>query len=190
MESKDATFFEDIFPMRDETTSSRQESIEKDNPIGSIVRDVPTPIEHPMEDNDEASRMSKIQMTEKLFGDDFIVCFVDDTPKTIEEAYSSPNADYWKKVVSSEMDSIMMNGTWEVIERPYGCKPVGCKWVFKKKLRPVLLLISTRLGLWPRAIPRRKGKTSLTPSHPFFRRKPNASHLCASIRISHILIDL
>nr|AAO66536.1 retrotransposon protein, putative, Ty1-copia sub-class [Oryza sativa Japonica Group] len=24
----------------------------------------------------------------------------------------------------------------EVTERPYGCKPVGCKWVFKKKLRP------------------------------------------------------
>ena len=33
------------------------------------------------------------------------------------------------------MDSIMSNGTWEVVERPYGCKPVGCKWVFKKKLR-------------------------------------------------------
>jgi hypothetical protein len=30
----------------------------------------------------------------------------------------------------------MSNGTWEVVERPYGCKPVGCKWVLKKKLRP------------------------------------------------------
>jgi hypothetical protein len=60
MESKDATFFEDIFPMRDETSSSRQESIEKDNPTGSIVCDVPTPIEHPVEDNDESSRRSKI----------------------------------------------------------------------------------------------------------------------------------
>ena len=36
----------------------------------------------------------------------------------------------------SEMDSIMANGTWEITDRPYGCKPVGCKWVFKKKLRP------------------------------------------------------
>ena len=34
------------------------------------------------------------------------------------------------------MDSIMSNGTWEVVERPYGCKPIGCKWVFKKKLKP------------------------------------------------------
>ena len=34
------------------------------------------------------------------------------------------------------MDSIMANRTWEITERPYGCKPLGCKWVFKKKLRP------------------------------------------------------
>ena len=33
------------------------------------------------------------------------------------------------------MDSIMSNGTWEVVKRPYGCKPVLCKWVFQKKLR-------------------------------------------------------
>ena len=26
--------------------------------------------------------------------------------------------------------------TWLLTERPYGCKSVGCKWVFKKKLRP------------------------------------------------------
>src|SRR3954463_1135804 len=34
------------------------------------------------------------------------------------------------------MNSILANGTWEITDRPYGCKPVGCKWVFKKKLRP------------------------------------------------------
>ena len=60
---------------------------------------------------------------------------MDDTPRTIEEAYSSPDADYWKEAGRSEMDSVMSNGTWEVVERPYGCKHVECKWVFKKKLR-------------------------------------------------------
>jgi hypothetical protein len=34
------------------------------------------------------------------------------------------------------MDSILSNGTWELVERPYGCKPVRCKWVFKKKFKP------------------------------------------------------
>jgi hypothetical protein len=23
----------------------------------------------------------------------------------------------------------------EVVDRPYGCQPIGCKWIFKKKLR-------------------------------------------------------
>ena len=34
--------------------------------------------------------------------------------------------------MQSEMDSIMSNEAWEVVDRPYGCKPVGCKWVLKK----------------------------------------------------------
>ncbi|KAK1694062.1 hypothetical protein QYE76_010759 [Lolium multiflorum] len=87
------------------------------------------------EDDNEAPTRSKRQRTAKSFGNDFIVYLVDDTPTTISEALASPDADYWKEAVQSEMDSILANGTWELTERPYGCKPVGCKWVFKKKLR-------------------------------------------------------
>jgi hypothetical protein len=61
---------------------------------------------------------------------------VDDTPKTIVEAFASRDADDWKEAVHSEMDSILSNEIWELVDRPYGCKPVCCKWVFKKKLRP------------------------------------------------------
>jgi hypothetical protein len=60
---------------------------------------------------------------------------MDDTPRSIPEAFASPDVDDWKEAVCSEMDSIMMNKTWEVVHHPFGCKPVGCKWVFKKKLR-------------------------------------------------------
>ncbi|WVZ58553.1 hypothetical protein U9M48_008818, partial [Paspalum notatum var. saurae] len=90
----------------------------------------------PEEDNNEAPRKSKKQRVEKSFGNDFIVYLVDDTPTSISQAYASPDADNWKEAVQSELDSILSNGTWELTERPYGCKPVGCKWVFKKKLRP------------------------------------------------------
>ena len=61
---------------------------------------------------------------------------MDDTPASIAEAYASPDADDWKEVVHSEMDSILSNGTSELSELPFGCKPVGYKWVFKKKLKP------------------------------------------------------
>ncbi|KAK1692923.1 hypothetical protein QYE76_009620 [Lolium multiflorum] len=92
--------------------------------------------DNPVEDDNEAPKRSKRQRTAKSFGHDFIVYLVDDTPTSISEAYASRDADYWKEAVRSEMDSILANGTWEVTDRPYGCKPVGCKWVFKKKLRP------------------------------------------------------
>ncbi|WVZ74821.1 hypothetical protein U9M48_022948 [Paspalum notatum var. saurae] len=96
----------------------------------------PTREINPKEDNNEAPRKSKRQRVEKSFGNDFIVYLMDDTPTSISEAYASPDADNWKEAVQSELDSILSNGTWELTERPYGCKPVGCKWVFKKKLRP------------------------------------------------------
>ena len=91
---------------------------------------------NPKNDDIVVTRKSKRQRIVKSFGDDYIVYLVDDTPGTIEEVYSSPDADLWKEAVWSEMDSIMSNGTWEIVKRPYGCKPIGCKWVFKKNLRP------------------------------------------------------
>ena len=137
MESNDATFFEDIFPMKETSSSSNQEM-----PSSSSQELIPEPtmaIEHfdnPVEDDNEAPKRSKRQRTAKSFGHDFIVYLVDDTPTSISEAYASLDADYWKEAVRSEMDSILANGTWEITDRPYGCKPVGCKWVFKKNLRP------------------------------------------------------
>ena len=108
-------FFENIFSMRDEISSSRQEFIEDDSSAEPIEHNEPTLVENPEEDNNDTPRKSKRQRTVKSFGDDFIVYLMDDTPKTIEEAYSSPDANYWKEAVRSEMDSIMSNGTWEVV---------------------------------------------------------------------------
>jgi hypothetical protein len=87
------------------------------------------------EDNNESPTRSKRQRTSKSFGNNFIVYLVDDMSTTILEALASPNVDYWKEAVQSEMDSILANGTWELTKLPYGCKPIGCKWVFKNKLQ-------------------------------------------------------
>ncbi|KAK1652538.1 hypothetical protein QYE76_070343 [Lolium multiflorum] len=133
-ESRDATFFEDIFPMRDmHGMSSWESDLIHETPMLSSESDDESSDSD--EDDNEAPTRSKRQRIAKSFGNDFIVYLVDDTPTTISEALASPDADYWKEAVQSEMDSILANGTWELTERPYGCKTVGCKWVFKKKLR-------------------------------------------------------
>ena len=115
MDSQDATFFEDIFPMRDVQSTSRQESKETNEE------------DNPDEDNEESLGRVKRQRTVKTFGDDFFIYLVEDNPTSISKAYASPEVVYWKDAVHSEMDSIMANGTWEITKRPYGCKPLGCK---------------------------------------------------------------
>nr|CAE02382.2 OSJNBb0080H08.8 [Oryza sativa Japonica Group] len=122
-ESRDAIFFENEFPMKNTPSTSSLEPVLPHEHFAPIKHNEQTLEGNPEEDSIVDTRKSKRQRVAKSFGDDYIVYLVDDTPRTIEEAYSSPDADYWKEAV-------------RIVERPYGCKPVGCKWVFKKKLRP------------------------------------------------------
>ncbi|KAK8590170.1 hypothetical protein V6N12_024552 [Hibiscus sabdariffa] len=56
-----------------------------------------------------------------------------DEPKTYQEAVSSPDSEKWLEAMRSEMDSMSNNQVWTLVEQPEGIKPIGCKWVFKKK---------------------------------------------------------
>nr|GEW67359.1 zinc finger, CCHC-type [Tanacetum cinerariifolium] len=47
----------------------------------------------------------------------------EDDPKTFDEA------------INDEMDSILGNNTWVLADLPPGCKPLCCKWIFKRKLK-------------------------------------------------------
>jgi hypothetical protein len=139
LESRDVTFFENIFPMK---KSYGMSSL----PVNVLADTSPEPSENfdhaehtpePIHEeiDSEAPRRSKRSRIAKSFGDVFTIYLMNDTPKTIGEAFASPNADDWKEPVRSEINSILSNETWELVDRPYGCKPVGYKWMFKKKLR-------------------------------------------------------
>ena len=54
-------------------------------------------------------------------------------PKSLEEALTTEHAKQWKAAADSEYESLMKNETWKLVELPTGCKPIGCKWVFKVK---------------------------------------------------------
>ncbi|KAK8618135.1 hypothetical protein V6N13_116006 [Hibiscus sabdariffa] len=56
-----------------------------------------------------------------------------DEPKTYQEAVSSPDSEEWLEAMRFEMDSMSENQVWTLVEPPNGIKPIGCKWVFKKK---------------------------------------------------------
>nr|GEV85595.1 hypothetical protein [Tanacetum cinerariifolium] len=40
-----------------------------------------------------------------------------------------------KEAIDDEIGSIMENNTWVLSDLPHGCKPLGCKWIFKRKMK-------------------------------------------------------
>jgi hypothetical protein len=114
-ESRDATFFENIFPMKDTRSNAKFSSKLAPDftiPIESPVESFEQPLKEVLEEDDNKVLVSnKRQRIAKSFSDDFIVYLVNNTPTSIVEAYASPDADDWKEVVRSEMDSLLFNGT-------------------------------------------------------------------------------
>ena len=61
---------------------------------------------------------------------------MEETPLTLQEALASPDSVFWNEAVNDEMESLLSNKTWVLVDLPPGCKTIGCKWVLRKKLKP------------------------------------------------------
>jgi hypothetical protein len=84
------------------------------------------------------------------------------------------------------MDLIISNDTWELIDRPYGCKLVGCKWVFKKKLRPDGTIGKYRVRLVVKGYTQKEGEDFFdTYSHV---ARLTTIHVLLSLATSHGLL--
>ncbi|KAB2595492.1 hypothetical protein D8674_030942 [Pyrus ussuriensis x Pyrus communis] len=124
-ESADVEFFEDIFPYKEKESGSNTKRVHDhshDEASSSGVQDV------------EPRRGKRIKVS-KNFGPDFIAFLSENEPRTFKEAMSSSKAPLWKEAIKSEMESILENNTWELVDLPPGSKLIGHKWIFKKKLK-------------------------------------------------------
>ena len=54
-------------------------------------------------------------------------------PTTYKEAITSPQSSFWMDAMNDEMNSMSQNEVWSLVELPKGCRPIGCKCVFKTK---------------------------------------------------------
>ena len=124
MESRNASFFEDVFPCksREEPSSSKRllEIINENN-------------EDQDKDGEVKPRHSKRVRTEKSFGPNFLTYVLEREPRAFEKAMNSIESFMWKETTESEIDFILHNHTWELVYLPPGCKPLSSKWVFKRK---------------------------------------------------------
>lgn len=128
MESRNASFFEHIFPYRKTQKRSREQrdaatSNAEDSTLSTIAGETePEPEEEP--------RRSKRARKGKSFGEDFLMAFLaENVPRTYSQAMSTPDAPYWKEAINTEMDSIKQHHTYEMADLPQGSKPLGSKWI-------------------------------------------------------------
>ncbi|KAL0556828.1 hypothetical protein IC582_005345 [Cucumis melo] len=151
--SRDAEFFEHVFPLKQSLSipSLSKRMHDPENP--SIVSETPVSKTVNTSNLRLELRRSKRQRTEKSFGPDFLSTFIvercneidcnftnlfliDEDPKTYQEALNSVESSMWKEAIKSELDSLVMNHAWDLVDLPMGNKPIRCKWIFKRKTKP------------------------------------------------------
>ncbi|XP_073153168.1 uncharacterized mitochondrial protein AtMg00820-like [Henckelia pumila] len=55
-------------------------------------------------------------------------------PRTFKEVISDVDASQWIKAMQSEFESMHSNQVWTLVDPPDGIIPIGCKWIYKRKL--------------------------------------------------------
>ena len=154
VESRDVEFFENLITKDKGSESATNKESHEDNSSRIVeIQTEGTPII--IEPQPEPRISKRIRKTKNLGPDEIdsqsisfylvegncknfvqripIILQVEDDPKTYKEAITSRDSTFWKDAIQDEMDSIVSNHTWELVDLPKGSRPIGCKWVFKKK---------------------------------------------------------
>ncbi|KAE9341215.1 hypothetical protein PR003_g10094, partial [Phytophthora rubi] len=62
-----------------------------------------------------------------------LMAATEEVPKTYAEATTRQGQDEWKKMIASELESLIANKTWKLVPKPAHQRPIGCRWVFALK---------------------------------------------------------
>ena len=54
-------------------------------------------------------------------------------PISYMDAIQRSDSEKWLGAMKSEMESMDINSVWTLVDPPEGVKPIGCKWIFKRK---------------------------------------------------------
>lgn len=126
MESRNTTFFEKVFPYR-----SKEEASSSKRTYETMTENSQN---EELEEETEV-RCNKWERTEKSYGPDFLTYMLESEPQNYQEAVNSSEGPQWKEAIESEIDSILQNYTWELVNLPPRSKPLGYKWIFKRKMK-------------------------------------------------------
>ncbi|GJV18870.1 zinc finger, CCHC-type containing protein [Tanacetum coccineum] len=85
---------------------------------------------------DDHSDDVPIEGSRDQVGSQYSYCYsIKEDPITYNEAMQSQDSAFWKEAIDDEIGYIMENNTWVLSDLPLVCKPLGCKWIFKRKMK-------------------------------------------------------
>ena len=115
-ESGDTIFHEENFPFKSKNSGGKEV-------IENVLSQSSSSTHSQNQENLEIElRRSKRAKVKKDFGPDYYVFNVDENPLTLKEVLLSPDCVFWKEAVNDEMDSLISNKTWKLVDLPPGCK--------------------------------------------------------------------
>lgn len=68
------------------------------------------------------------------FCSNFVLTITNDDPRTVKEVIDSEDGKLYKDAMVDEMACLHKNESWDIVELSSRRKPIGIKWVFKKKM--------------------------------------------------------
>ncbi|GJS82422.1 zinc finger, CCHC-type containing protein [Tanacetum coccineum] len=135
IESRDAIFDENRFSSIPRPKDIIPNSIARPKDI------IPNLVESQRDDHfddvpSEIPEPRKVERSRDQVRSQYSYCYsIEEDPRTYDEAMQSRDAAFWKEAIDDEIGSIMENNTWILSNLPSGCKPLGCKWIFKRKMK-------------------------------------------------------
>ncbi|PKI49411.1 hypothetical protein CRG98_030196 [Punica granatum] len=102
-----------------------------EQPQGVVVQSSPQVTQEPR-------RSGRIRHEPERYGflatqDNDVFLVDNDEPTTYAKAVTGPDSEKWLEAMRSEMEFKYTNQVWTLVDPLEGVKPIGCKWIFKKK---------------------------------------------------------
>jgi len=94
------------------------------------------------------------ELASRLLDDLELLLVSAEEPSTFTVAERDAN---WRRAMLEEMRAIEDNGTWELVDPPVGCRPIGLKWVYKVKQDERGAIVKYKARLVARGFAQREG---------------------------------
>lgn len=101
--------------------------IQEGSTRGAYIEEIPEPVER------AAVAFERAVVEEEDVAMAAVMAEAECLEPTYEEAKKRPDWPDWEVAIKAEIESLIRNETWEVVERPSNTNVVSCKWVLRVK---------------------------------------------------------